>query len=88
VDDFFKHSRFAVIFSGEAPAAYVVQGWDAALAKTKEGLWDGDDEPEWLAEMLAEIADEDSWQRDDYGPWHYTTEIGETCRLRVYRIHD
>lgn len=87
IDDYIKGSRFVVILSGDGPFARLAVGWDAMIKLAMASLWDGDDLPPWLVQVEDEIRDGDRWARDRYGPFHFTTDLGE-ARLTIYRIQD
>ena len=86
MDDFTRNSPFALVFVGDGgPAAFLARNWDALLARLKSQLWDGGGQPPCWDEMVDDMSDPDAWDTDDFGPWHYTTDLGEG-RMTVYRL--
>jgi hypothetical protein len=88
VDEFIKSCRFVVIFQGDAPVVRVAQGWDGMLAAVKGELGEPEGEPSYWDHLTEEIGDPESWSHDDYGVWHYHTEIGDGGWLNIYRVWD
>lgn len=85
MDDYTRNSPFALVFFGDGQAAFLARNWDALLSKLKSALWDGAGSPPYWDDLIGEMSKPDEWANDDFGPWHYTTDIGEG-RITIYRL--
>ena len=87
MDDFFKNSRFAIIFTGDEPVCYVVRGWDATVRKISEEIG-GDPNGEPWEGFSEGLSDPEEWTTNDFGPWSYQVEFGDGGHLWIYRVRD
>lgn len=94
-DEFVRGSRFVLIFHVDGKQAVLLEGWANLLTKIQQEII-GEDDPESYSEdererwdhIQSEIEDEDNWETDDRGWFHYRTEIGDGGGLHVYRLWD
>jgi hypothetical protein len=87
MDDYFKNSRFSIVFTGDTPACYVVRGFGAALKKIRDEIQGQEDGEPWEG-FTDNLSDQEEWSTDDFGPWSYQTEFGDGGYLRIFRVSD
>ncbi|NVM87594.1 selenocysteine lyase/cysteine desulfurase [Variovorax sp. SG517] len=91
-------ASFALAFSGEGAATYVVHGWNALLRRFASETIDYTgaivDAPEAInraerEEWLAMFSDPDQWTTDEDGvAYHFTSDVGEISQVSIYRLSD
>jgi len=87
MDDYTRNSRFAVVFTGDEPACYVVQGFDATLKRIRDEIQGEEDGEPWEG-FMKDLSEPNEWAHDDFGPWSFSTEFGDGNHLRIFRVSD
>lgn len=91
-EDKLARTRFLVAFRGEGKHAVIAGGWLNVLDQVKRNTYymdggelKGADLESWEA-IRGELEDEDTWDRDDQGPYWTTIELGEDARVEIIRV--